>query len=50
MFPDAKLFDGLIFSTDTHTLKPDENAFKMALEYFKLDPKETIFIDDSKRI
>lgn len=45
----AQLFDGLIFSTDTHALKPDENAFKMALEYFKLDPKETIFIDDSKK-
>ncbi len=45
----AYLFDGLIFSTDTHILKPDENAYKMALDYFKLDSKDTIFIDDSKK-
>ena len=45
----AHLFDGLIFSTDTHALKPNENAYKMALEYFKLNPEDTIFVDDSKK-
>ena len=45
----AKLFDGLIFSTDTHTLKPEEKAYKMALKYFKLNANDTIFIDDSKK-
>ena len=45
----AQLFDGLIFSTDTHVLKPDEVAYKIALEYFKLNPAETIFVDDNKK-
>ena len=45
----AKIFDGLIFSTDTHILKPNEQAFKLVLDYFKLNPKETIFVDDRKK-
>ena len=45
----APMFDGLIFSTDTHILKPNEQAYKMVLDYFKLNPKDTVFIDDSKK-
>lgn len=45
----AKLFDGLIFSTDTHILKPDERAYELAIEYYKLNASDTIFIDDSKK-
>jgi putative hydrolase of the HAD superfamily len=40
-------FDGVYYSCRTGLRKPDQEIFEMVLSKNKLDPSETIFIDDS---
>lgn len=39
-------FDGLILSTETGLLKPDEDIFRFATLEYNIKPSETFFIDD----
>ena len=41
-----RLFNGLVISSRVHLLKPELEIFKYLINEFKLDPKDTIFIDD----
>lgn len=42
-------FDGLYYSCRVGMRKPDKNIFEMVLQKNKLNPTETIFIDDSEQ-
>lgn len=42
-----KLFDWGIASCHAHARKTETKMFEMILEHFKINPEETIFIDDS---
>ena len=44
-----KLFDGVVVSGDEKMRKPSAEFYKILLDRYKLDPAETIFIDDSLR-
>ncbi len=39
-------FSGMVVSADIHVLKPDERIYKALLDEHKLDPAESVFIDD----
>ncbi len=45
-FPFLNLFDGRIVSGEEKLAKPDPAIYKLLLEKFNLNPKETLFIDD----
>lgn len=40
------LFDGIVISGDIGLVKPDPAIFKYILQNYRLDPSETLFIDD----
>ena len=40
-------FDGVILSTETGLLKPEEDIFKYAINQYGLKPHETFFVDDN---
>jgi len=42
-------FDGILVSGQEKLAKPDPRIFDLAISRFKLDPRETLFIDDSER-
>ncbi len=42
----AKYFDGMIFSAEIKTRKPQKTFFEAAFETFGVSPNECIFIDD----
>jgi len=44
-----KLFDGVVVSGEEKMRKPSAEFYKILLDRYKLDPAETIFIDDSLR-
>lgn len=47
LYPDAfKFFDGEIISGKVGALKPDPAIFNILLDTYKLNPADTIFIDD----
>ncbi|MDC7224602.1 MAG: HAD-IA family hydrolase [Spirochaetales bacterium] len=41
------LFDGKIYSSLVHQVKPDREIYQTLLDRFSLTPRETLFIDDS---
>lgn len=43
-----KLFDGGIVSYEEKQIKPEEEIYKRIIEKYKINPKESIFIDDVK--
>ena len=46
---DLEIFDKKIFSYELGAIKSDDDTFKIVLEKLKIDPNETIFIDDSQK-
>ena len=48
MFPFLRLFDGRIVSGEVKLAKPDPAIYKLLLDTYKLNPRETLFIDDRK--
>ena len=42
-------FDGLVFSGPLGIIKPNPEIFRYLLETYGLDPKESVFIDDSEK-
>ncbi len=48
-FDFLSLFEGIVVSGDEKTRKPFEKIYKIALERFKIEPTESIFIDDNLR-
>ena len=47
-YPFLTKFDGLIISGKEKLVKPNQDIYKLAIDRFKLIPKETVFIDDKK--
>ena len=45
-YPFLKLFDGLIISGKEKMVKPDKEIYLLAIKKFKLNPNQTVFIDD----
>lgn len=43
-----KLFDGGVASFKDNLLKPEKEIYKTLLERYDLDPKESVFIDDTQ--
>ena len=43
------LFEGIVVSGDEKTRKPFEKIYRIALDRFKIEPTESIFIDDNLR-
>ena len=41
-----KLFEGIIISGNEKIIKPDPEIYKIAIKRFKLEPKNSLFIDD----
>lgn len=44
--PVFELFDGIYVSADSQLIKPDHEVYHDFINKFKLDPNESIFIDD----
>jgi epoxide hydrolase-like predicted phosphatase len=44
-----KDFDDCIFSCDVKLIKPDKKIYELAIKNFKINPQETIFIDDKQK-
>jgi len=42
-----RLFDGLVISCETKTLKPEPAIYQTLLDTYHLNPRECLFIDDS---
>ena len=42
-----QLFDGLVISCETHTLKPEPAIYETLLHTYNLNPNECLFIDDT---
>lgn len=47
-FPFLRLFDGKIISGEVGMAKPDRRIYDLLLETYRLDPRETLFVDDRK--
>jgi len=45
-YPFLKLFDGLLISGECKLIKPNQEIYKLAMQRFNLESKETVFIDD----
>ncbi len=45
-FPFLRLFDGRIVSGEVKLLKPDHAIYKLLLDTYQLNPRESLFIDD----
>ena len=43
-----KLFDGGVVSYEEKLIKPEEDIYKLILDRYKLNPSETIFVDDTE--
>lgn len=41
-----KLFDGIVISAEINMLKPDPEIYRHLLEKYKLEPSQTVMIDD----
>lgn len=41
-----EFFDGYVFSSDVHLLKPDPAIYRYLFERYQLKPEECLFIDD----
>ncbi len=45
-FPFLRLFDGRIVSGEVKLAKPDHRIYQLLLDTYKLNPRESLFIDD----
>lgn len=45
----GEYFDDIIFSCDVHMKKPSLEVFEYAISRWNIDPKTSLFIDDSER-
>ena len=43
------LFEGGIYSYQEHLVKPNEEIYKLILDRYNLNKKETIFFDDREK-
>jgi len=43
-----KLFDGVLISGTVGYIKPDPRIYQFALKHFDIDPKDAVFIDDTR--
>ncbi len=43
------LFDDIIYSCEIKMVKPDREIFEYAIQRFNIDPRESLFIDDSPK-
>ncbi len=43
---DVDFFDGIVVSSDVHTIKPEPEIYKYLLDKYELVPEECLFIDD----
>ncbi len=41
-------FDDIVYSCDVHMIKPNKEIFKYAIERFKINPEESLFVDDTE--
>ena len=48
-FPIYQLFDGEVVSCEEHVVKPERRIYETLLVRYKLNPHETLFIDDRER-
>lgn len=48
LVPASDKFSGYVISADHHTLKPQEEIYKILFDKFNLKPSECFFIDDSE--
>jgi len=48
-FPILKEFDGVVFSSLIKHVKPNKEIYEYLLNKYKLNPKECIFVDDTKK-
>ncbi len=46
-YPFLAVFKGIVVSGEEKLVKPDRRIFELILERYKLDPVETVFIDDN---
>lgn len=46
IFPFLRLFDGRIVSGEVKLAKPDPQIYQLLLDTYKLNPRESLFIDD----
>ena len=44
--PILKYFDGTVFSSEIHYVKPEKEIYEYALEKFGIEREESVFIDD----
>ena len=44
-----ELFDGIVVSGEEKLVKPDEKIFRVILDRYHLDAKNTLFIDDNQK-
>jgi len=42
------IFDGVILSTEAHSIKREKRIFEYAIKKFNINPRETIMCDDTK--
>lgn len=42
-------FDGIVTSFEAHSVKPHVDIFRFAIEKLKINPEETLFLDDSEK-
>ena len=48
IFPFLRLFDGRIVSGEVKLAKPDPAIYKLLIDTYQLNPRETLFIDDKR--
>lgn len=47
-FPILSLFDGIVYSAPIKMVKPNKEIYEYILKKYSLNPKESLFIDDTK--
>ena len=42
------LFDGMVISYEVHAVKPEPEIYRELIDRYRIDPRESVFIDDVK--
>jgi len=45
-FPFLNAFDGILVSGEERLIKPDVRIFQLLVDRYRLDPRQTVFVDD----
>jgi 2-haloacid dehalogenase len=48
-FPFLRLFEGILVSGKENMIKPEAEIYQLILNRYQIDPKSSVFIDDSER-